>query len=120
MSACAGASGRAQQVSGVAVTSAHPGTASTDTSPAQQQRPVRLLLRCKYVVACAGALHTPALLLRSGVTVSGNVGANLRLHPATVVTAVFPEVRVPATVVLSVSKKESSSRYMSQACHPLL
>jgi long-chain-alcohol oxidase len=44
------------------------------------------------VVSAAGALHTPALLLRSGVTVGGNVGANLRLHPATVVTAVFPKV----------------------------
>lgn len=29
----------------------------------------------------------------AGVTVGGNVGANLRMHPATVVTATFPKVQ---------------------------
>ena len=30
----------------------------------------------------------------AGITVGGNVGANLRMHPATVVTATFPKVHV--------------------------
>ena len=30
---------------------------------------------------------------RSGITVGGQVGKHLRMHPATVVTAIFPEVR---------------------------
>lgn len=72
-----------RQVSGVVVrTSAAPGASSSE----------RLLLRCSTAVAAGGALHTPALLLRSGLTVGGNVGANLRMHPATVVTAEFPKV----------------------------
>ena len=53
--------------------------------------PLRFVAGC--VVACAGALHTPALLLRSGVTVNGNVGRNLRLHPATAVLGVYQKVR---------------------------
>lgn len=42
------------------------------------------------VVSACGSIHTPALLLRSGIKCQGNVGANLRLHPATCVVGVFP------------------------------
>ncbi len=52
----------------------------------------RLRFVADCVVACAGALHTPALLLRSGVTVNGNVGRNLRLHPATAVMGIYQKV----------------------------
>jgi hypothetical protein len=38
----------------------------------------RVLFRAPLVVSCAGALHTPALLLRSGVKGRGNVGRHLR------------------------------------------
>ncbi|RKO87413.1 GMC oxidoreductase-domain-containing protein, partial [Blyttiomyces helicus] len=48
-----------------------------------------LFVRARKVVASAGALHTPALLLRSGLT-NPNIGRNLRLHPATLVYGVFP------------------------------
>jgi long-chain-alcohol oxidase len=41
----------------------------------------RLRVRAKAVVAAAGAIETPALLLRSGLT--GQVGRNLHLHPGT-------------------------------------
>jgi long-chain-alcohol oxidase len=51
-----------------------------------------IVFRAKYVVSSAGALHTPALLLRSGITVKGNVGKHLRLHPATAVIGVFSKV----------------------------
>jgi long-chain-alcohol oxidase len=52
----------------------------------------RLVLRANTVVAAAGSLHTPALLLRSKLSVNGNVGRHLRLHPATAVTGAFAQV----------------------------
>ncbi len=63
-------------------------------------RQFRLVIRAKYVVSSAGTLHTPALLLRSKITCRGNVGKNLRLHPATAVTGVFGEVSISARGVL--------------------
>lgn len=88
---------RPRQVSGIVIASSPPAAdmhnATLPCSQNRQQR--RLLLRCAHVFAAGGALHTPALLLRSGVTVGGNVGANLRMHPATVVTATFPQVCLP-------------------------
>ena len=56
-------------------------------------RKFALRVRAPIVVGAAGALHTPALLLRSKITAGGNVGRNLRLHPATAATAVYPNVR---------------------------
>lgn len=52
------------------------------------------VLSDRVVVAC-GALATPALLLRSGITsTSGQLGRNLRVQPAVRVLGVFPgEVR---------------------------
>lgn len=52
----------------------------------------QIIIRAHYVVSSAGALHTPALLLRSGIKVNGNVGKNLRLHPATAVIGIFSKV----------------------------
>jgi hypothetical protein len=48
------------------------------------------MVHAPIVVSSCGSIHTPALLLRSGITVGGNVGGNLRLHPATGVVGVFP------------------------------
>lgn len=47
-------------------------------------------VRARAVVAAAGAIETPALLLRSGLR-NPNVGRRLRLHPATGVFGVFAE-----------------------------
>jgi len=47
-------------------------------------------VRAKAVVAAAGALETPALLLRSGLT-NPNLGRGLRLHPATAVFGIFDQ-----------------------------
>ncbi len=58
-------------------------------------RKYALRVRAPIVVGAAGALHTPALLLRSRLGAGGNVGRNLRLHPATVATAVYPKARPP-------------------------
>jgi len=47
-------------------------------------------VRSRAVVAAAGAIETPALLLRSGLR-NPNVGRWLRLHPATAVFGLFAE-----------------------------
>ncbi|MGI8920836.1 MAG: GMC family oxidoreductase N-terminal domain-containing protein [Solirubrobacteraceae bacterium] len=50
----------------------------------------RIRVRARAVVSAAGALHTPALLRRSGLRNSA-IGSNLRLHPATAVWGVVDE-----------------------------
>ena len=49
-----------------------------------------LIVRSRAVVAAAGAIETPALLLRSAVP-SKAVGKSLRLHPSTAVSGIFDE-----------------------------
>lgn len=52
----------------------------------------RLLVRAPVVVLGAGAIHTPALLMANGLALeSGQVGRNLRIHPALAVVAAFEE-----------------------------
>ena len=52
----------------------------------------RVVVRAKLVVAACGAIHTPALLVRSGVSSrSGELGGNLSLHPNVKVVAIFDE-----------------------------
>jgi choline dehydrogenase-like flavoprotein len=48
-----------------------------------------LVMRARAVVAAAGAIETPALLLRSGL--GGQVGRHLHLHPGTAAVGVFEE-----------------------------
>jgi choline dehydrogenase-like flavoprotein len=49
-------------------------------------------VRARRVVLAAGAIQTPALLLRSGVrSPSGYIGRNLTLHPNAAVVALFDE-----------------------------
>lgn len=52
---------------------------------------VRLTVRARAVAVCAGALHTPALLLRSGLT-NAHIGRNLHLHPSTGAFGFYPEL----------------------------
>ena len=47
-------------------------------------------VRCRTVVVACGALHTPALLLRSGLR-NAHIGKNLHLHPVSNVCGVFDE-----------------------------
>lgn len=49
----------------------------------------KLMVKARAVIAAGGSIETPALLLRSGL--SGQVGQNLRLHPATAVAGIFDE-----------------------------
>ncbi len=50
----------------------------------------RLEISARAVIAACGAIHTPALLKRSGLQ-NPNIGKHLRLHPATAVFGVFEE-----------------------------
>ena len=50
----------------------------------------RVKVRARAVVVAAGAVHTPALLRRSGLD-NQNIGRHLRLHPVTGVAGVFDE-----------------------------
>lgn len=59
----------------------------------------RLQIRARAVVLAAGALNTPAILLRSGLG-GRAVGRNLRLHPVTAVWGRFAEPIQPWTGVM--------------------
>ena len=50
----------------------------------------RVNIRCKAVVVACGAIHTPALILRSGLQ-NEHIGRHLHLHPVSNVCGVFEE-----------------------------
>jgi long-chain-alcohol oxidase len=54
----------------------------------------RLSIRSRAVIAACGAIHTPALLKRSGLS-NPNIGKHLKLHPATAIWGVFDEELKP-------------------------
>jgi long-chain-alcohol oxidase len=54
----------------------------------------RISVRSRAVIAACGAIHTPALLKRSGLQ-NPNIGKHLKLHPASVVFGVFDEELKP-------------------------
>ncbi|HET9495756.1 MAG TPA: GMC family oxidoreductase, partial [Chloroflexia bacterium] len=62
--------------------------------PGRDEGSHRLTVRAPLVVVAAGAVESPALLLRSGLRHRA-LGRNLYLHPATVVSGVYDE-DVPA------------------------
>ena len=66
--------------------------------------PMRVFIQARTVIAAAGALHTPALLLRSGVKGRGHVGRHLRIHPAVVALGTFdgPGTRLAGAVRVDV------------------
>jgi choline dehydrogenase-like flavoprotein len=45
-------------------------------------------IRAEHVFVCCGAIHTPALLQRSGIR--SNIGGGLKLHPTVKIAARFP------------------------------
>ena len=59
---------------------------------ARGERSIRV--NAATVVVAAGALETPALLLRSALG-GGHVGRHLHLHPVTALAAVYPEILEP-------------------------
>ena len=50
----------------------------------------RLEVRAKTVVVAAGSLHTPAVLMRSGLS-NYHIGRNLHLHPVTVTYGIYED-----------------------------
>jgi choline dehydrogenase-like flavoprotein len=57
---------------------------------AQSKSGNRVTVRCKAVVVACGAIHTAALLLRSGLR-NEHIGKHLHLHPVSNVCGVFDE-----------------------------
>jgi choline dehydrogenase-like flavoprotein len=47
-------------------------------------------VRAKAVIVAAGAVHSPAVLLRSGIE-NPHIGRHLHLHPTTTVAGIYPE-----------------------------
>ena len=64
------------------------------TATARDGRQFKAMVKASIVVAACGSLHTPALLMRSGVRLP-QLGRNLYLHPTTGVGALF-EQRIAA------------------------
>ena len=61
--------------------------------PATRAPKATVTVRAKVVVIAAGAVHTPALLARNAIgNASGQLGRNLRIHPAASVAGYFSEV----------------------------
>jgi long-chain-alcohol oxidase len=56
----------------------------------RSRRGQRVSVRCQAVVAACGAIHTPALLLRSGLR-NEHIGRHLHLHPVSNVSGIFRE-----------------------------
>src|SRR3990170_4461287 len=54
----------------------------------------RVTVRSRAVVAACGAIQTPALLKRSGLS-NRNIGQHLKLHPVTVVWGHFDDETKP-------------------------
>jgi long-chain-alcohol oxidase len=57
---------------------------------ATSKRGHRVSIRCKSIVVACGAIHSAALLLRSGLG-NKHIGGNLHLHPVSNVCGVFDE-----------------------------
>ena len=53
-------------------------------------RPLTMTIRARRVVVAGGGIESPALLLRSGITLS-QVGRNLYVHPTTAVAGVYDD-----------------------------
>jgi choline dehydrogenase-like flavoprotein len=54
----------------------------------------RVVVKCKNVVVACGAIHTAALLLRSGLE-NRHIGRHLHLHPVSNVCGIFDEEILP-------------------------
>jgi choline dehydrogenase-like flavoprotein len=50
----------------------------------------KVTVHAKVVIVAAGSLHSPAVLLRSGLE-NAHIGHHLHLHPTTTVTGLYPE-----------------------------
>lgn len=60
----------------------------------ETQKSVKVVIRAESVVVAGGSMETPALLLRSEIG-GPAVGAELRLHPASLVSGIYEEPQDP-------------------------
>jgi long-chain-alcohol oxidase len=85
----------------------------------------KLTVRARAVAAAAGALNTPALLVRSGLD-NPNVGKNLMIHPVLLVWAMFEQEILPWTGVFGSTFCDEfldmgegyGVKYMHASAHP--
>lgn len=73
-----------------------------------------LSVQAETVFLCAGAVQTPALLRRSGIT--HHVGNSLRVHPTLKLVARFPEVVNAATMGVPVHQVKEFAPRLSFGC----
>jgi choline dehydrogenase-like flavoprotein len=73
-----------------------------------------LWLKAETVFLCAGAVQTPALLRRSGIT--RNIGDSLQVHPTIKITAQFPEVVNAAGMGVPVHQVKEFAPRLSFGC----
>jgi long-chain-alcohol oxidase len=86
-----------------------------------------LLVRARAVIVACGAIHTPALLRRSGLQ-NPNIGKHLKLHPATAVWGVYDEELKPWEGVMQALYSDQHRdlhdghgvKYETAASHPHL
>jgi len=83
-------------------------TGAITTLGARAGAPRRLEIIAKTVVVSGGALRTPVLLQRSGLTHPA-IGKNLRLHPVSLVAGVFEE---PVDMWRGTMQAAKSSRFI--------
>jgi long-chain-alcohol oxidase len=84
-----------------------------------------LTVRARAVAAAAGAINTPALLVRSGLD-NPNVGKNLMIHPVLLVWAMFDQEVLPWTGVFGSTFCDEfldmgegyGVKYMHASAHP--
>ncbi|KAI5844407.1 hypothetical protein DFP73DRAFT_52674 [Morchella snyderi] len=55
----------------------------------QGGRTVKVTIKAKKVIISSGSIHTPAILMRSGLT-NPNIGENFHAHPVCLMTGFFP------------------------------
>ncbi|HZI09336.1 MAG TPA: GMC family oxidoreductase [Myxococcus sp.] len=84
----ANASVRKLEVDGRRVTAVHADVLDPRTDKPSGKK---LTVKAKVTAVCGGAINSPALLLRSGLTGNGRVGKRFFLHPVVTSTARFPE-----------------------------
>lgn len=74
----------------------------------------RKIIRCEHLFIAAGAVQTPALLRRSGIT--RNIGNALRLHPTVKVVAEFAEAVNARDMGVPVHQVKEFSPRLSFGC----
>ena len=72
-----------------------------DTDGKACATPMKVLVKARAVACGAGALHTPALLLRSKLA-NGNVGRHLRVHAGTCAIGIFEDTRALSHLLAAV------------------